>query len=60
MRSARKAVTGAEIAPAPCSARPRITIWMSDAHAATKLPAAKSSKPITITRFLPKRSEAMP
>ena len=53
VRSAAKAVTGAEIAPAPCIARPRMTHWMSDAHAATKLPSAKSSKPITITRFLP-------
>ncbi len=53
VRSAANAVTGAAIAPAPWIARPRMTVWMSDAHAATKLPNAKNSRPMTITRFLP-------
>ena len=58
--SAMNAVTAAEIAPAPCTARPRIVVTRSCAPAATKLPAANSSRPNTMTRLRPRRSEAMP
>ncbi len=51
--SAANAITGAEIAPAPWSARPTITMVMSEAQAATKLPSANTSNPMTMIRFLP-------
>ena len=50
----------AEIAPAPCTVRPAIVHQMSGAHAAMKLPQAKMMSPITITGFLPQRSDAHP
>ena len=58
--SASKAVTAAEIAPAPCKERPTINQPSVEAAAATKLPKAKITKPIKITFLRPKRSEAMP
>ena len=56
----RKAVTAAETAPAPCSARPAISQPRVGAAAAMKLPAANTSRPSTITFLRPKRSEARP
>ena len=53
VRSAAKAVTAAEIAPAPCSARPRMVTQMPWAAAATKLPMTNTTRPKMITRFLP-------
>jgi len=58
--SASKAVTAAEIAPAPCSARPASSQFRSGAAAARKLPSANTSSPATITRLRPSRSEASP
>lgn len=43
--SAMNAVTAAEIAPAPCSMRPSITIQMLAPDAARKLPSAKMMSP---------------
>ena len=60
VRSASKAVTAAEMAPAPCKARPMITVVMLSACAASRLPATKISKPATITGLRPIRSDAMP
>ncbi len=60
VRSAVSAITAAEIAPAPCIDRPAIVHQMFGAHAATKLPNAKSSRPTTIVGLRPKRSEAQP
>jgi hypothetical protein len=54
------AVTAAEIAPVPCSARPTIVQAMSVACAATRLPSANSTSPKTITGLRPSRSDAMP
>jgi hypothetical protein len=45
VRSAVNAMTAAEIAPAPWMTRPRITMLMSVAIAATKLPMAKMARP---------------
>ncbi len=45
VRSAVSAITAAEIAPAPCITRPRITVAMSCATAAMKLPSAKINSP---------------
>ena len=58
--SAMNAVTAAEIAPAPCTARPMIVQKMSSADAAMKLPAANSTRPATITGLRPQRSLAAP
>jgi hypothetical protein len=51
--SASSAVTAAETAPAPWIARPTSSQVRLGAAAATKLPAAKTSSPITITRLRP-------
>ena len=53
VRSAVSAITTAEIAPAPCSMRPRITIQMPLAEAATKLPRANSTRPKYMTGLRP-------
>ena len=45
VKSANKAVTAAETAPAPCMARPNITPSIFIANAATMLPIAKIAKP---------------
>lgn len=58
--SASRAVTAAETAPAPCSARPSSSPPSESASAASRLPAANTSRPSTMTRLRPKRSEAMP
>ena len=50
----------AEIAPAPGKTRPTMIQFISGAQAATKLPSAKISRPMTITSLRPQRSEAMP
>ena len=60
VKSASSAVTAAEIAPAPCSARPATSQFKSGAQAATKLPSANISSPATITRLRPHQSEASP
>ena len=60
VRSAVKATTAEEIAPAPWMERPRMVIQMSSVAAATKLPMANKIKPNTITGLRPQRSEAMP
>ena len=60
VRSASKAVTAADTAPAPCRLRPISKPVRSVAAAAQKLPKAKMTKPSTMTRLRPKRSEAMP
>lgn len=60
VRSAASAVTAAEIAPAPCSTRPTMIMWMPSASAATTLPSTNSTRPKTITGLRPKRSEAAP
>ena len=54
------AVTAAETAPIPCSARPAITVQMSLPRAARMLPAAKIRSPAAITGFRPQRSLAAP
>src|SRR5450830_89620 len=53
VESAIKAVTAAEIAPAPWMARPMMTQVMSLAPAATKEPTANRIKPITMIRLRP-------
>ena len=58
--SASSAVTAADTAPAPCSARAMIRPCTSVASAAHRQPAANVSNPNTITRLRPKRSDAMP
>ena len=58
--SASKAVTAAEMAPAPCSERPKISQVRSGAQVATKLPSANTSRPNTMTFLRPSQSEAMP
>lgn len=58
--SASKAVTAADTAPAPCSARPSSSPVSESASAASRLPPANTKRPSTITRLRPKRSEAMP
>jgi hypothetical protein len=60
VKSANKAVTAADTAPAPCRLRPTNKPIKSVAAAAQKLPKAKISRPSTMTRLRPKRSEAMP
>ena len=60
VRSASSAVTAAETAPAPCRPRPHIRPSSESAVAASRLPAAKTSSPATMTRLRPKRSEARP
>ena len=60
VRSASSAVTAADTAPAPCSARPIISPWMLPASAASTLPAANTSRPATMTRLRPSRSDARP
>ncbi len=60
VRSASKAVTAAEIAPAPCSARPSVSHSSVGAQAATRLPMANSAKPAWMMRLRPQRSLAMP
>ncbi len=60
VRSASRAVTAAEMAPAPCRARPTSTPIRVSALAAGKLPAAKMIRPKMITGLRPMRSEAMP
>ena len=58
--SASKAVTAADTAPAPCKARPMVSQIRLGAQAAIKLPTANTSSPKMITRFRPRRSEAIP
>ena len=58
--SAIMAVTAAETAPAPCSARPAITISMLVASAASALPAANTRSPKAMTGLRPNRSLAAP
>ena len=58
--SAKKAVTAAEMAPAPCNARPTASQVRSGAQAATALPKANTNKPTTMVGLRPKRSEATP
>ena len=58
--SAKKAVTAAEIAPAPCSVRPMTSQSRSGAQADTKLPPANSSRPAMMTGLRPHRSDASP
>ena len=58
--SARKAVTAAEMAPAPCTARPTASQVRSGAQAAMALPSANTSKPVTMVGLRPNRSEASP
>jgi len=60
VRSANKAVTAADTAPAPCRLRPSNRPCRSVAADAQKLPSAKINKPSTMTRLRPKRSDAMP
>ena len=60
VRSAASAVTAAEIAPAPCSTRPTMIMWMPSASAATTLPSTNSTRPKTMTGLRPKRSDAAP
>ncbi|MCY1176567.1 hypothetical protein D9M73_168450 [compost metagenome] len=60
VRSESSAITAAEIAPAPCSTRPAITPQMESALAARAAPAAKISRPTTITGRRPMRSEMVP
>ncbi|MOA34737.1 hypothetical protein D3C78_1561340 [compost metagenome] len=60
VRSDSIAITAAEIAPAPCSTRPAITPQMVSAFAASAAPAAKISRPTTITGRRPMRSERVP
>ena len=60
VRSAVSAITAAEMAPAPCSARPTIVQPIVGAQAATKLPSAKTTRPTTMTGLLPQRSDAQP
>jgi hypothetical protein len=45
VRSAASAITAAEMAPAPCRARPAITTAGDSATAQRKLPAAMMSRP---------------
>ena len=60
VKSANKAVTAADTAPAPCRLRPTNKPVRSVAAAAQKLPKAKINRPNTMTRLRPNRSEAMP
>ena len=60
VRSAARAVTAAEMAPAPCSTRPTMIQWMSGARAATALPMANRIRPAMMTGLRPQRSEAEP
>jgi hypothetical protein len=60
VRSASSAVTAADTAPAPCSARPASSHGSVGAAAASMLPAAKIIKPMMMTRLRPKWSDAMP
>ena len=48
------------MAPAPCSARPRMTPWMLSLSAATAPPTTNSSRPINNRGRRPKRSDSMP
>ena len=54
--SAMKAVTAAEIAPAPWIARPAISQCTLGAQTATPLPTANSARPARITGLRPSRS----
>ena len=45
VRSASRAVTAALTAPAPCKARPSVSIAQESAAAAVKLPAANRMRP---------------
>ena len=58
--SARKAVTAADMAPAPCTARPTINQFRSGAQAETKLPSANMTSPTIITGLRPHQSDASP
>ena len=60
VRSAARAITAAEIAPAPWMIRPAIVQPIVGAQAAMKLPTAKMTSPVTMTGFLPQRSDAQP
>jgi len=60
VRSASSAVTAADTAPAPCSARPATSICTLPASAAMALPSANTTRPATITFLRPMRSEASP
>ncbi len=60
VRSASRAVTAAEMAPEPCSARPITSQTMVGAQAAIRLPSTNSVRPAWITGLRPSRSEAMP
>ena len=60
VRSARSAITAAEMAPAPCTVRPTMVQKIVGAQAAMKLPSAKTTSPATMTGFRPQRSEAQP
>ncbi len=58
--SATIADTAADTAPAPCNARPMMTVTTESSIAAMKLPSANTSSPPTITGLRPSRSEATP
>jgi hypothetical protein len=58
--SAKNAVTAAEMAPAPCTARPMVSQVRSGAQAAIPLPRANSNRPATMVGLRPKRSDARP
>ena len=58
--SASKAVTAAEIAPAPWIARPATSHCTLGAQAAIALPSANRASPSRITGLRPQRSDAMP
>ena len=60
VRSAARAVTAAEMAPAPWNTRPTSTVCTSWASAAMMLPITNSTSPNTITGLRPKRSDAAP
>ena len=60
VRSASRAVTAAEMAPAPCRARPMTSQVSDGAQAATALPMANRARPPMITGLRPMRSDAMP
>ena len=60
VKSASSAVTAADMAPAPCSARPATSTCTLPAMAATALPSANTSRPSTMIFLRPKRSDARP
>ena len=60
LRSAARARPAPDTAPMPCRARPATTIFRLAASAATKPPAANSSRPRLIAGRRPMRSESSP